>query len=243
MENPTPTENEEKVEITTPAAPAVEQTQEEPTAPPVVDDTTTPPASGSETTENNGIDYAGQLEAEIAKKNRQLEQAGHVIQKLKEEKKDPETPEAPKEEPQLLETPSVDLDTLVDQKVASHMQGLVADTVDMIAESLTDNEDERKLMVHYYENKVQKSGFTRAQIREDMELALAMANRAAITRENIALKDAVRTKNTIVNASRGSNQDRFEPAAPGLPLSEADKKAMAHWNLKPEEIKTGGVAS
>jgi len=228
-------------EITSSAAPAETETQEETTT--TVDDTTQAPASGDEPTEDEGVDY----KAELERVQTQLGQAEFTIEKLKKKPatapvEDDEDEDEEPTVPQSTATP--DVEEIVKQQVAQHMTGIVADTIDDIATSMTGNEDERKLMMIYYDKKIQKSGFTRAQIREDLALALAMANSPKIVRENSELKRTVRTKKTIVNTSTGQNQDRHEPVeAPAVGFSEADRIVMEHYNVKPEDVKSTGVVS
>lgn len=226
----------ETVETTTPAAPAVEQTQVETV---ITTEEVTPevPATGTETTENTGIDYA----AEYEKVSKQLGQAEHVIETLK---KKPVVETDPDDEPPVPAT-QPDVATLVREQVSAAMGTVTADTVDSILESMTDNEDERKLIFLLYDKKIQKSGFSRADIRTDLNLAHAMANSGKIAKENSELRRTVATKKTIVNTASGQNQDRYEPVTTQntSQFSEEDLKVMAHYGIKPEDVKTGGVVS
>lgn len=173
------------------------------------------------------IDYA----AELAAKQRELEQAQHTIIDLRRKK----------EQPIVQKEESVDEDT-VDQKINDGLskiqQQLASTAIASTLATLSDDPDERKLIMFHYQNSIKQSGITPEAILSDLENAKTLANRRKLLRENAEIKRAVATKKTINNSSQGSNQDKPEVEIANAPkLSEAEVALLARRGLKPTDVK------
>jgi hypothetical protein len=190
---------EKTVETTTPPAPEELNTQEESNE--KVDETTESVASTEET---NEIDY----EAELTKAKKQLGKAEFTIEELRRQGKKP-AEETPGESELTVEELTKQIDSKVEQRLKAFQGEQVRDLVDASLESLTDNPKERELIKFHYENSLNHSGYTRASIKADLENARLLANRSKLLAENRELKEALKSKGSISNSGRGSNQDKI----------------------------------
>lgn len=190
----------EKVETTTPPAP--EETNEEDNKQ-EVDETTKSPASEDE---SNEIDY----KAELEKTKTRLNQAEHVIQEQKKKNK----PDAKVEEPEFKVVDPNAADVFISKKVQegidAYKREQADETITSIIDSLSSNQDEKELIRHIYDNRIVKSGYTKKDILADLEEAQAIANKKALVTENKELKEALKSKNSTGNTSRGTNQDKVD---------------------------------
>ena len=143
------------------------------------------------------IDFKAMLEEEKAK----LQRAEEKIVKLKKlGKKDvPSTNEDEDEEVPEEKVSRLVADQI--EKVKDEVRReIVESEVDDLISELSSNSDERQLIRHIYENRLQKSGYSRSQIREDLENAKVLANKTAILKSNKELSEALKSKVTTTTA-------------------------------------------
>jgi hypothetical protein len=210
--------DEDKKEDKT-SAPASEQEKESDET--KVDDTT----KQADAEKNDKIDYAAELE----KAQTRISQAEHTIVELRK-KKEPVT-----------EEPSVEED-VVDQKISEGFskiqQQLASTAIASTLASLSDDPDERKLILFHYQNSIKTTGITPDAILTDLENAKILANRRKLIRENSEIKRAVIAKNNTTGAGAGSNQDKQEvEAQPTVKVTAAEAALLARRGLKPENVK------
>lgn len=139
---------------------------EETTAEPVVEETTK-----AEETQDNGVDYKSILaerEAEIEKLKMVANNQRVALQKQRKETK--KTQSTPDEEESAAERAA----RLAVQEVETRRR---EEDIESIVESLTDNEDEAKLIMLTYENDIRHAGYSKKQIKDDLEKAQLLANR------------------------------------------------------------------
>ena len=244
-------ESEKQVETTTPPAP--EEINKEDNAS-EGDETLKAPASEAKT---NEIDY----KAELERVQKQLSQAEHNIVELKKAKKEVNTEEVVDE---AINTEGVITAEELTKQIESKYRAELTETENRIKREMSlatieeelsnvsSNPDEQALIKFHYENSIKQSGFTRSAIQQDLKRARLLANEKKLAIENEELKEALKAKASVGNASQGSNQDRlvadetpnFSPQEMaslkrtarrlGIPLKEVIKKAQSESQLTAE---------
>lgn len=217
-------ENEEKKE----AAPASEVVTEE-----VV--ITEPEADSGE----SETDY----KAELEKVKSQLSKAEHKLtQKDKEERRkkkeaeefeaDPlEVDEDEEEEPRDKEE---DLSTLRKENEKFKLD-FIADTVSEEINSLSANQDERALIKHFYENRIVRSGYTRSQIREDLQAAYLLANKRRFVKRSGEIVKALEAERGKTKSPQSAGQKTQEEDT--VVLSPLERKLLSRYGLTEKDIK------
>lgn len=109
-------------------------------------------------------------EAAEAEKSKLAEERDNYKRALKEERErgvEPKVEEEPKNTKELSEA---EIQRLIDERVQKAERTRAEDTVKDLLSSI-ENEKEREAVELIYNSKIQKSGHTREQIQEDLELA------------------------------------------------------------------------
>ena len=168
------------------------------------------------------IDYVAELG--IAKSK--LEKAGNTIEKIKKENKELKNDDDDDE--------YIDYQEEINKQVAKKMDSVRADlsedTIESTLEDLTVNVDERALIKHHYDNSLQKTGFSRQAIMQDLLNAKLLANRKTLSKENSELKAALSAKESTGNSSRGANLDKANIDKPIKPISDMTRdEHKAYW--------------
>ena len=94
---------------------------------------------------------------------------------------------------------------IVTERVNEIKSELLEDTIEDLLDTMTDNPDERKLIKYHYDNTLNKTGFSKRRIQEDLGNAKALANQKRVVKENKELKLAIKTKNSIKNSGAGGS--------------------------------------
>src|SRR3990167_6552127 len=102
------------------------------------------------------------------------------------------------------ESDDSDIENRVAQLVQAELAGfktqvkteLISSEVDNVLLEVSSNPDERALIKHFYDNRLQKSGYSREDIREDLINAKIIANRDSILKTNQELSHALKSKAT-----------------------------------------------
>ena len=76
---------------------------------------------------------------------------------------------------------------------------LAADTIESALEDLSANVDERALIKHHYDNSLQKTGFSRQAIMQDLLNAKLLANQKSLSKERAELSAALMLITIILN--------------------------------------------
>jgi len=156
------------------------------------------------------IDYKAELEKERRLKENYKQATLKKDRQLKE----------------LKEQTSLDDEGVVEQvlekvkeELGSFQSAFVEDTISEIADSISANDDEKALILHHYENTIQRSGVTKDAIRRDLDLSKILANKDKILKKQKALEHAARVRQTT-------------PATPNFPSQKM--KQTKPSNLSPE---------
>lgn len=147
--------------------------------------------------QEDAIDYKAELEKERQLKENYKQATLKKDRQLKE----------------IREQTSLDDDAVVElvlekveEKLGTFQSAFVEDTISDIANTLSANDDERALILHHYENTIQKSGSSKDAIRRDLDLAKILANKDKILKKQKALEHAARVKQTTPSAPNFSSQ-------------------------------------
>ncbi len=161
----------------------------------------------SKTTTEPSIDYKAQLELERAR----LKKAEDKIVKLKREKKEEPVEEVERAQPEQGVDDS-DLESMVQEQVAQlrdEMRSeIVSGEVDTALKEVSSDPDEQELIRLIYENKLQKTGYSRVAIMDDLVNAKIIANRETVLRQNQELRESLKSKLTLNSSPNSSNANR-----------------------------------
>lgn len=172
-----------------------------------------------QTDSTDEVDYKALLEQEQAK----LSRAEEKIVKLKKDKKSkPEELDRAEEETEDVKDR---LEELVKQQVSQikdQVRGeIVESEVDDLLSEISSNVDEQQLIKHIYSNRLQRSGFTRSSIREDLINAKLLANKDVLLKSNKELSVALKSKSTTQSTPNfGSGTRETEKPKPNLSAEE-----------------------
>ena len=165
------------------------------------------------------IDYKAMLAEEKAK----LQRAEDKIIKLKKTKQSDEVHHRTEEEIGDVEDRVAELVKQQVTQIKDEVRGeIVESEVDDLLSEVSSGDDEKNLIKHIYENRLQRSGFTRASIREDLINAKILANKDTLIKSNKELSAALRSKTTTQSAPNfGSGTRKTESPKPSYSAAEA----------------------
>lgn len=187
------------------------------------------------------IDYKAEAEAlktQLAEKEVALAKAEGTIVDDKRKKKEGGSV--------YQEMDEQELDKRIEQRASAIVHQTLAETtseiVDELLEAIADP-SERELTKLHLENSVQRTGYTRKAIRQDIENARAIANKKRVVAENVELKDAIIARNTAGKGTGGNNQDPLP--VPGADtaskLNPAEEALLARRGLTAKDVKQGSA--
>jgi len=161
-----------------------------------------PQAPESETKEVQ-VDY----EAELAKLQKRVDQAEHVIVDTKKQNKALQNQQLNQEgltEESVREMIKSESNT----QFETFKQSFVSDAVSSLLQDVSSDPAEQKLIKFHYENSIKLTGSGRAEIKNDLESAKLLANKRVIFNENAELKEALKAKQASSSDGRGNNQSK-----------------------------------
>lgn len=206
MSEQQPQKEELKPEADAPKATEEELKQEDPKAP-----------------EDAGvIDYKAQLEKAQAERDNYKTGMLNAKEELKKTKTED------------VDTNTDDIDDkvskLVDERFNKLQSSINVSTVESTIDSISSNDDEKALIRDIYENKINHSGVSAAQVRSDLEDAKLIANKSKIINENEELKTSLIAKQTMT-ISGGSNTNKPDSEAI-VKISPADRVMFDRMNFR-----------
>jgi hypothetical protein len=155
------------------------------------------------------IDYKSEyehLQGELAQKNERIEKQDKKIIKLKHKDEDNE------------EEDTENIDEIVNKKVQQQMNSFVSDVIEEELEKVSTNDDEKKLIKWYFENRIQKTGYARKDITQYFNEAKALANARKFLSTSKMLAKKVKSEDT-----KGSPAFAGTPPKPPIKITEYDK--------------------
>lgn len=166
--------------------------------------------------EQDEIDYKSEyerLQGELAQKNERIAKQDKKIIKLKRNEFDDE------EDNSEDKADNADLNELVSKKVQEQMTSFVEDTIDEELDKLSSNEDEKKLIKWYFDNRIVKSGWAKKDVIQYLGEAKALANAKKFLATSKMLAKKVKSDET-----KGSPNFSGTPAKQSPKVTENDKK-------------------
>lgn len=157
------------------------------------------------------IDYKSEyerLQGELATKNERIAKQDKKIIKLKQ--KDSEDAE---------EEPDNDIDKIVEEKVQKQMNNFVEDTIDDELSKISSNDDEKKLIKWFFENRIIKSGWSKKEIVGYLEDAKILANKG-----KTLSKAKIIAKKTKSDETAGSPAFAGTPPKPSPKITDHDRQ-------------------
>ncbi|GEM_PF-6785493 len=175
------------------------------------------------------IDFKALLEEEKSK----LARAEEKIVKLKKlGKKEVPTTNEDEDEEQDEDNKVRKLVANQVEKIRDQVRGeIVESEVDDLLSELSSNQDEKGLIRHIYENRLQKSGFSRAKIREDLENAKILANKSSLLKSNKELSEALKSKATTQTSPNFVSGAR-ETAPSGPQYTPEERALLERYGVK-----------
>lgn len=173
----------------------------------------------TESTSSSDVDYKVELEQArslLAKKEKQIGQAEHVIETLKKEGT-----------PVNTET----IEEMIDKKFSEFTQKVRGDAIDSLVQSYAENQDEALLIKHHLEHTVKPSGDDITDILN----AKALANKAKFGQSISELQRARQRTEPEQETTAG---DRPQ-SAPKKRFSQAEIRLMKAFNLTAEDVANG----
>lgn len=175
------------------------------------DDDTSKKVNSEEESEEEGegegeVDYKSEyerLQGELAKKNEHIAKQDKKIIKLKQ--KDDGEEEKDIEDKQ-------DVGDLVQKEVQKQMSNFVEDTIEEEIAKVSSNEDEKKLIKWYFENRIVKSGWSKKEIVDYISDAKVLANRGSLL-----------AKSKLISKKAKSDETSGSPAFAGTPPNKEPK--------------------
>ncbi len=169
-----------------------------------------------EESDDEGVDYKSELErlqGELAQKNERIAKQDKKILKLKQRFKSEDNEEEEVEE-------ETDIDSVVAKKVQEQMSNFVEDTIDDEINKVSTNEDEKKLIRYYFDNRIVKQGWSKKEIIDYIADAKVLANRNKVLSQ---LKLLQKKTNSDKTASK-PNFTGTPPKKSTVKITEYDKK-------------------
>lgn len=176
-------------------------------------------AETSQEAKSTDVDYQKELEMArqaLEKKDKQLGQAEHVIEKLKSEGS---------------EVNNSTIEELIERKFQSFTQQVRGDAIDSLIGSYSSNEDEATLIKHHLEHSIKPSG----DDVTDIINAKALANKSRFTQQTSEIKRAKLQTEPSKATTAGQKEETKRKAN----LSSEDKKIMKAYGLTEEELEKG----
>jgi|15BtaG_2_1085339.scaffolds.fasta_scaffold00749_8 Zn-dependent metalloprotease len=149
-------------------------------------------------TQEESVDWKGEADRLRAENEKLADVSRKQAGALREERK----------KRKQVETEDVSQDTGLDKALSRIEKKRIDDEIEEQLFDLVENADEREVVKHYYNERLQPSGFTRRKIQEDIKLARIMANKSKVqaeaerkARKSLAEKQALENTSTQVRSS------------------------------------------
>jgi len=133
-----------------------------------------------------------------------------------------------------------DIDRLVEEKLEQRMKAFEQGSVEDILSEMTDDSDEATKIKEIYQSRIRSGGFSRSQIKKDLEDARILANKdkyqtEAEKRAKKTLAETQAMKMAAVGKTTSSSEG--EDVEDYSAFSPADLALMERYKIKPSQIK------
>jgi hypothetical protein len=154
------------------------------------------------------VDYKAELE--LAQKRAQEAEEKLSKAEFTLKKRNIQSKELPPDQTVDLE----ELERRFEEKLESRISAVRAvesiDDVDDVLSLLSEDPDEKALIKHIYDNRIAKTGYSRSQIRDDLEAAQMLANAKKFKKINTELEASLAAKASLGTVPMGSNLKKTE---------------------------------
>jgi hypothetical protein len=191
-----------------------------------VETTTDAPAQEDKgnTSKEEAVDYKAELEKakkDLADKDERIKQAEFTIVKLKK---------TPEEDGQGENDPEEIARTVTDKV----RQDMVIDTLEEEISKRAESPEHAELLKMYYDKRIQKSGFSRKAIADDLDAAALLVNKPKIDAALKEMKQKAISNGTKSNG--GAVSGYAEEGKDEVSYSAADRTIMQRFGIKEEDI-------
>lgn len=172
--------------------------------------------------QDDELDYKSEyerLQGELAQKNERIEKQDKKIIKLKRKEEYQDDDEYSENKGD-----NTDLDEVVAKKVQEQMSSFVEDTIDDEISKLSQNEDEKKLIKWYFDNRIVKTGWAKKDIVQYLSEAKALANAKRLITTSKMLAKKVKSEDT-----KGAPNFAGTPPKQSPKVTEHDKQMAAKF--------------
>lgn len=125
---------------------------------------------------------------------------------------------------------------LVEKEVEKAQLSMRVDVINEELDKLASDPDERRVIQLFYENKIVKSGFDRGSIKKDLEFAHILANRPRLEKVASEIQKKKESESAMSTGGTSGGHKIASDSSTGAELSDADKRLMAKYGIKPEDI-------
>ena len=179
------------------------------------------PEEKSEGDSKQDIDY---YKTELEKKQRELEQAKHVLASKRYEKSQNEQEEEKKETEEEADERTRRIIREENQRFALVQE---KERIDELVSGMSRNEDEKKLILHHLEHSVASTG----SLKERVENAYFIANKGLISKQLEELGKAAFSKQNRSASGGETGQRKEKKTQKWDELSEADRRFLQRSGL------------
>lgn len=191
-------------------------------------------ASSSEESEDKSEEPQIDYKAELAKVQDRLKKAEFKL--YQKSKKDKETHTEDEEDDDVSPTPTSkeEIQKMLEKEREEYRMTLAQDAIELELEQYADNPDRQALIKYHYENTINRSGYSRADIKHDLELAEYIADKAKFETRISEVKKSIEAQKSSQkggNASGVQSQDKKK-----VNLSEKDKALLRRHGLSEQDV-------
>lgn len=159
------------------------------------------------TEQQDAVDYKAAYEAEVLKSQKKDKELNQARFKLAQENKAKKESKNTTDNEESESGVGLDTESIVEEAVNRVKKEMSASIVESALNELTTNEDEKKLIKLFYENKITKSGYDKESITEDLAYAQLLANKPKIEKLTNEFKAKSKSDSATSNGGSSSGQD------------------------------------
>jgi hypothetical protein len=177
------------------------------------------------------IDY----KAELEKVQKRLTKAEFKLYKKSQEEKGTHTEDDEHDDDYTPATTSKeDIQKILEQEREAYRLTLAQDAVELELERFSDNPDRQALIKYHYENTINRSGYSRADIKHDLELAEFLADKAKFQTRIDEVNKSIKAQKSAQKGGIAAGVASGDK--PKVTLSEKEKALLQRHGLSEKDI-------
>lgn len=207
-------------------------TQEETDSTPETNEEDNQTLDDQSTEQQDAVDYKAAYEAEVLKSQKKDKELNQARFKLAQENKAKKESQAALNKDNSNEESendaALDTESIVEEAVNRVRKEMSASIVESSLDTLTSNEDEKKLIKLFYENKIVKSGYDKESVAEDLAYAQLLANKQKI--EKLTSEFKAKSKSDSAKETGGTSSGQtIESDSTGKNYTAAEKALLQKY--------------